>query len=428
MKKEFKKLIDELFKETKNDYEKISKRMDDKLKPLQDEQIKNAEVSTPYELRQNMIDFIPIEFWKSKKKVFEPCSGKGAFLVDIFNMFKKHSNLTDKVILEECIYFADINPLNIYINKKLLDPKNKYKLNFYDGDTLKLDEKHFNTKFDLIIGNPPYNSSGKTGTGNTIYQHFIRKSLNEWIKPNGYLSFVHPSSWRKPDDKNGKTRNGDLFKLMCHTNNMLNLVMRNVKDGMKTFKCGTRYDYYLIKAEDNFKKAFINDDNYVDYHLDLKEFSWLPNSNILKIKELINLNPHNELNVLSNRLSADSRKTEFIRPDQDETYKYKLIHSTNKTGIRYFYSKNKDKGHFNTSKIIFGSTGLNDVIIDIEGDYGATNSAICMGIEFEEESNKLKTVLLSDEFKIILKSCIFGNFGIDFRLFLYFKKLELMKL
>jgi hypothetical protein len=31
-----------------------------------------------------MLNLIPLEFWKSKKKVFEPCSGKGGVLIDKF--------------------------------------------------------------------------------------------------------------------------------------------------------------------------------------------------------------------------------------------------------------------------------------------------------------------------------------------------------
>lgn len=34
-----------------------------------------------------MLDKIPEEFWTKKQKVFEPCSGKGGFLIDIVDRF-----------------------------------------------------------------------------------------------------------------------------------------------------------------------------------------------------------------------------------------------------------------------------------------------------------------------------------------------------
>ena len=62
--------------------------------------------------------------------------------------------------------------------------------------------------FDIIIGNPPFNRYGliktptsslhKSHDGKTIWRDFIRKSL-QLLKPNGYLCFIVPSIWMKPD-------------------------------------------------------------------------------------------------------------------------------------------------------------------------------------------------------------------------------------
>jgi len=99
--------------------DELSKLVDKYLIPQELEKKKNAEVSTPYKLRNEMLDKVPEDFWKSPKKVFEPCSGKGGFLVDIVNRFSKH--LDYKTIVEQCLYFSDINPTNIYINKLLFN-------------------------------------------------------------------------------------------------------------------------------------------------------------------------------------------------------------------------------------------------------------------------------------------------------------------
>lgn len=175
---------------------KLSKLIDTYLVPLEVEKKKNAEVSTPFNLRQEMLDKIPNKFWKKPRKVFEPCCGKGGFLIDILDRFMlglqkliPNEDERKRVILEECIYFCDINPTNIFVCKLLLDPNNKYKLNYHLGNTLKLDipEKWCITGFNAVIGNPPYNAFGNTGTGNTIWQLFVKKALNEWLVKNGYL-------------------------------------------------------------------------------------------------------------------------------------------------------------------------------------------------------------------------------------------------
>jgi hypothetical protein len=147
-----------------------------------------------------------------------------------------------KTIIEECLYFSDINSTNIFICKLLIDPYNEYNLNYGEGNTLELDikEKWDVDGFDAVIGNPPYNSSGGTGTGNTIWQDFTKISLNKLLNPNGYLLYVHPPGWRKPSTKKGKFYG--LYELMTCRNQMLYLSIHGIKDGRQTFNCGTRYD------------------------------------------------------------------------------------------------------------------------------------------------------------------------------------------
>ena len=179
--------IKQLFVECKNDRDQLSKHIDKYLIPAIEERNSNAEVSTPYSLRQEMLNTLPLEFWASVKKVFEPCCGKGGFVIDIFNKFKA-SGLDDKTIIEECIYFADINPLNVFITTLLLDPEGKYQINSFLGDTL---DMKFEIEFDAVIGNPPYNAN-QTSQGNTpIYNKFV----DVLIDKTQYLLFVIPSRW-----------------------------------------------------------------------------------------------------------------------------------------------------------------------------------------------------------------------------------------
>ena len=93
-----------------------------------------------------MLDTVPNNFWKTKKKVFEPCAGKSGFVIDIIDRFMvglKEDIPDEKIryssIIEECLYFSDINPTNIFICKLLIDPYNEYKLNYNEGNTLELD-------------------------------------------------------------------------------------------------------------------------------------------------------------------------------------------------------------------------------------------------------------------------------------------------
>jgi hypothetical protein len=193
--------IKELLKKNRYNFKKLGQLFDEILIPHELEKKLNAEVSTPFSLRQEMLGKIPSDFWTEPRKVIELSCGKGGFLIDLVEKFMlglktKYPNKAQryKVIVEECLYFVDINPTNIYICKTILDPDNQYKLNFHEGDALKLDirEKWGLDGFDLVIGNPPYNMSGNTATGNTIWQKFVKFALEKCLLLGGYLIFVHP--------------------------------------------------------------------------------------------------------------------------------------------------------------------------------------------------------------------------------------------
>jgi hypothetical protein len=77
---------------------------------------------------------------------------------------------------------------------------------------------------------------------------------------------------------------------------------------------------------------------------------------------------------------------------------------------------------FGISKVIFGESGINEVIVDIEGDYGMTQGAIGLKIGSKKEGLIIKDILESGLFDRILKALSFGNFRIDWRIFSYFKK------
>ena len=407
--------IKQLFVESRNDRELLSRNIDTYLIPAIEEKNTNAEVSTPYFLRKEMLDKIPDEEFVKLGRILESCCGKAGFLIDIVNRFLL-LGFDMRTIIEDKIYFADINPFNVFIACLLLNPEGKYKVNAFVGDTLQMT---FDFKFDAVIGNPPY-QSGKKGSGNILWQEFVRKSLNEWIADEGYLCFVHPAGWRKPEFETSKSKTLGMFELMTRTNTMIKLVIRGLVDGKKVFKCGTRYDYYLIKKTPNIDMLTeVSDEHYNKFSLDLKEWKFLPNHNFDSVKKLLAGKDEECVDVLYNTI-YDSRKL-YVSREKSDTYKYPLIHSTPKDGVRYCYSSVNDKGHFGISKVIFGDSGVNHVVTDTDGLYGMTEHSIAI-VDDVDVFDDIKKALLSNAFRDIVHACSWSNYQINGRLLTHFKK------
>jgi hypothetical protein len=406
--------------------------------PTNDEKKRNAEVPTPVKLVDDMLNTIPIEFWKTPHKVFEPCCGKGNFVLGIFDRFYKglEEMYPDeiercRVIMTECIYYADLTSLNVFITTEIMKchvqsycglDELDFEFNNYTGDTLELNiEDKWNINgFDMICGNPPYNSSGDTATGNTIWQDFTKKSLNEWLLPNGYLLFVHPPGWRKPNTERGKFTK--MFDLMVKQNQLLYLEIHGIKDGQKVFNCGTRYDWYLIEKTNQYKNTIIIDEDGKQNEINLSELSWLPNSNILEINKILSKNDGERCPIMYDRTAYGADKKDRVSSKETPEFKYPCVHSTPKAGIRYMYSKVNDRGHFGVSKVIFGESGIYKPVIDMEGKYGMTHGAMAIQVDNLEEATFISKVIESDKFDKVIQSCIFSSFRIDWNIFKEFKK------
>jgi site-specific DNA-methyltransferase (adenine-specific) len=139
-----------------------------------------------------------------------------------------------------------LNKKNCFVIKQIFNINNKHKLNLYEGDTLNinLEETFGIDKFDIIIGNPPYNENLTSTGAKPLYNKFIEYYINKCK----LLSFVVPSRWFSSGKCLGKFR-----KMMINRSDIL--YMKHYDDACKIFgnlvniKGGV--NYFLIDVEYN---------------------------------------------------------------------------------------------------------------------------------------------------------------------------------
>jgi hypothetical protein len=399
-----------------------------------------GEVFTPFWLINKKLDLYDDKDFKNPYlKWLFPSGGIGNYQYCVIerymNGLKEYKDdkidLTDdevryKHIIENQIFTCELQSKNVFTYLLLFNPGNKYKINLYRGSFIdeefdKYIKYEWNIKkFDRSPENPPYNApqkaKGKKGGGDLIWDKFVKKTIN-LLEDNGKMTFVHPAAWRKPQSERSKTRG--LYEFM--TNNQLHyLEIHDASEGKKTFNANTRYDFYLLEKTNPYKNTTVIDEDGIENKINPRDWKFLPNKNYDLIKPLLAKNGEETCDIIFNVSNYETRK-KWVSSKKDSEYKYTLVHSTPKSGTRYMYSSRNDKGHFGIPKVIFGESGIYDVIIDMEGDYGMTQHAMAIPVDRINEAEQLKKILLSKTFHEILKSTSWGNFAIDWRMFYYFK-------
>jgi Eco57I restriction-modification methylase len=380
-----------------------------------------GEVYTPLTLVEEMLDTLPITHWRDPKlQWLEPAAGLAPFLFCAYRRLM--AGLTPSYpdpstrarhILETMFTFQELQPKNVKLLRQLFAP---FTLQLLEGDYL---TSKLAQQYDVVVGNPPYQRNGSASTGNTIWDLFLRKALEQDLAPKGYLLFIHPPMWRKPESE--KSKNAGLFKLMAHCHHLQRLVMASPEQGKATFGCSTRYDWYCLSAG-TAGSTRLRTYSGEEVLADLRHWTWLPNDQLTAIRALLATPGVESCPVIFDR-SAYATDKDWTQETADATHPYPVVRTTNKAGVRYLYSSKGDRGHYQVPKVIFGDGGaVSTVVVDLEGNYGLSEHAIGIEVADATEAELVKRALLSPLFAGVLEACVWSTRQLDWRLFRSFRR------
>jgi len=325
----------------------------------------------------------------------------------IINKLKEFTNLTNKRILVLNLEFA-IVLMEMGISANLIwfwtDCKDKAKVaekigvnvmskNCFGNKNSKL---YSGKKFDVVLMNPPYQApkdkehEGRGKCGTSLWEDFSEKSI-EATKEDGYICAIHPSRWRKPKNKLGEKIKQKQIKY---------LEIQGVEDGIKTFGCQSRYDWYIMQNSEAQQNSMtkILDQEEVTIDLCIKNMPFIPNARINEIMSLVAKDNEKRVNLVHS-FSVYETRSEHMSKEQTAEFKYPCVYSIDSKGNpTFWYSSLKYKEHF-VPKVIFpgGAFQSVGVIVDIEGEYGLTQFAKGI-IDTKENLPLIRDALLSKKF------------------------------
>jgi hypothetical protein len=410
--------------------EDIQNKIEQYLPVREEKKDKNGEVFTPVKLIKEIMDKIPPHVWTNPElKWLDPANGIGNFPMIVYEKLLeklpdkyngpngKYSNEPEKKrhIIEKMLFMIEIDAANVKISRKIFGSNANICCASFLDDTWK---KCFDgvEKFDIIIGNPPFQTPKKEDTGTTaglgkLWDKFIIKSLDLLVE-NGYLGFITPPGWRKPENK--------LYELMTKENQLLYLRIYGEKQGQHFFNVSQRVDLYVIQKHPKTKKSEIIDELDNKIELDLAKWSFLPSYKYNIISKILT-NSDDGIDIIYDTFYHSSKNMNKTKKEKTGNFKYPVIHGITEAGLVFIYANENDKGHFGVSKVILNSNRNQYPVNDYNGEYGMSELSFGIPITSKKQGDDIVNAINSDEFKEIIKATKWGAFQTDYKMFKYFK-------
>jgi hypothetical protein len=360
---------------------------------------------------------------KDKQNVFTPPKLIREILSKI--TFDSNSKILVWYNVEFLIYLSieiGLSPKNIYIytntKDKLILEKQGYNVFYQDNiDFDKISDDLKKMKFDVVLGNPPYQEKVGPKKTESLWNKFFHISI-DLLNQGGYLSLIHPSGWR---NITGKFKN---VQTTIKSKKVNFLSIHNEKDGMETFGAETRYDYYVLQnIPCDGSESTVRFQNGETKSLVLSDMDFIPNGGIDLLNRVIAKDGEETVEMIHSYSDYETRKPWMSKTQTDE-FNYPVVYTVDYLSQPTFhYSSTNEKGHYGIPKVIWSNGRISSIgnYVDTNGEYALTQFAYAI-VDTVENLGNIKRALDSKKFKNLMELCAVGQLTVNHKVVSKFKK------
>ena len=358
-------------------------------------------------LINDMLDKLPVEVFISDKTTFADIQmGGGQFVIEVVNRLRKFKHSDDNIrnrvfgFSEKKLYFSYV--MGKYSHLPI---------------TFDIYEKEINMKFDVLVGNDPYQEKVGPNKTEPLWNKFFFKRIC-LLKESGYLALIHPSGWRNIAGKFKDVQN------MIRSKKVKFLSIHNEKDGMSTFGAETRYDYYILQNINNDgEETVVRFQDGEIKNIVLEKMEFIPNGGIDLLNRLIAKDGDETVEMIHSYSDYETRKT-WMSKTQTNEFNYPVVYTVDYLSQPTFhYSSTNQKGHYGKPKVIWSNGRISSIgnYVDSNGEYALTQFAYAI-VDSVENLNNIKTALDSKKFKNLMELCAVGQLTVNHKVVAKFKK------
>jgi len=350
----------------------------------------NVETPTEFILAKEIVDKISIDWTNPNLKILDAACGRGTFLLAVIEKLEEYGHAR-KHIITNMIHGVDRSHIQSMITTKALRLVADVDSNIVCDDSL---TRKFNMKFDVVIGNPPYNWSDGTkqrkNNRENLWTRFVSKSFEEWVDKDGYVAMVVPKTWMSPSRDYGKTIIvQDYFKP-----NQVEAL--NIDECAKHFNVGSSFSYFVVKADESKSNKLTKVvSNSGTFDMDLSSSTWDMGIPTILDKDIISMLSK----FYSNTKTFDwLRQYEGQINDLVEEGPYAVFHTPASKGKTFC---NTPSYLHTTKKVMVSLSGRYEPFYD-EGNTSPSGFIVCLKIKENETLENAKSVLDSKLYKLIV--------------------------